>query len=301
MTYAYFSPKQYFQFLPRSSNIGQTLAYVEITTSTQTILDKNPGLLKALPPGFCIVATSQLNGRGRAGNTWISPRGSLSFSYIVHLPRQLFSRLVFVQYLVSLAIVEGIKSYAPGWEDVNVGIKWPNDVYGKARGSDRWEKICGIIVNSTYADDKFILVIGMHLTRISLIYAGCGINTTNPHPTTSLLHIIPEHLEHPSHERLLANFLSTFSEMFDEFLISGFRTFEKKYYERWLHTNQIVSIENGMTRGIIRGINFQDGASGGLIIDEVDMQDRSLGKRPVEVVADGNSFDMMKGLLRKKA
>jgi biotin---protein ligase len=169
MTYAYFSPKQYFNVLPRSSRIGQSLAYVEITSSTQTLLDKNPGLLKALPSGFCIVATSQLNGRGRSGNTWISPRGSLLFSYIVHLPRWLSYRLVFVQYLVSLAIVEGIKSYADGWEDVNVAIKWPNDVYGKARGSDRWEKICGIIVNSTYADDKFILVIGEDLLRHGLI------------------------------------------------------------------------------------------------------------------------------------
>jgi biotin-(acetyl-CoA carboxylase) ligase len=115
------------------------------------------------------------------------------------------------------------------------------------------------------------------------------------------LHIIPEQLKPPSHEGLLANFLSTFSEMYDEFLQSGFCTFEKRYYQRWLHTDQIVSIETGMTRGVIRGINFEDGGSGGLIIDEVDPQGRSLGKKPVEVVADGNSFDMMKGLLRKKA
>ena len=166
MTYAYFSPKQYFQFLPRTSKIGQSLAYVEITTSTQTILDKNPILLKTLPSGFCIVATSQLNGRGRAGNTWISPRGSLLFSFIIHLPRKLSFRLVFVQYLVSLAIVEGIRTYADGWEDVNVSIKWPNDVYGKARGQDRWEKIGGIIVNSTYVDDDFILVVGTLSTFI---------------------------------------------------------------------------------------------------------------------------------------
>ena len=130
---------------------------------------------------------------------------------------------------------------------------------------------------------------------------GCGINTTNSHPTTSLLHIIPEDLEAPSHEKLLANILSTFSDMYDQFLRSGFREFEKRYYKRWLHEEQIVSIEHGMTRGMIKGINFEDGGSGGLIIDEVDLQGRSLGRKPVEVVADGNSFDMMKGLLRKKA
>ena len=129
---------------------------------------------------------------------------------------------------------------------------------------------------------------------------GCGINTTNPHPTTSLLNIIPESLAPPTHERLLANILSTFSDMYTEFLRSGFQKFEKKYYERWLHEGQIVSIENGITRGKIMGISCADGGSGGLIVDEVDLQGISMGRRVVEVIADGNSFDMMKGLLRRK-
>lgn len=88
--------------------------------------------------------------------------------------------------------------------------------------------------------------------------------------------------------------------MYSEFLKSGFTCFEDAYYKRWLHEGQIVSIENGMTRGKIKGIDFKDGGSGGLLVDEVDVQGRSLGKKMVEVVADGNSFDMMKGLLRRK-
>jgi biotin---protein ligase len=169
MTYPYFSQKEYFQNLPPTSKIGQTLAYVEVTTSTQTILDKNPVLLRSLPSGFCITSTSQLNGRGRAGNAWISPRGSLAFSYVIRLPRHLSSRLVFVQYLVSLAVVEGIRTYAPGWEDVNVCIKWPNDIYGKPRTSDRWEKIGGIMVNSTYLENEYVLVPGISPLLIVLI------------------------------------------------------------------------------------------------------------------------------------
>ena len=88
--------------------------------------------------------------------------------------------------------------------------------------------------------------------------------------------------------------------MYDEFLHTGFKTFETKYYARWLHERQIVSIENGMARGQIKGISCHDGGSGGLLVDEVDLQGRSLGKNVVEVIADGNSFDMMKGLLRRK-
>jgi len=299
-TYQNFSPKQYFSHLPSTSTIGQSLAYVYTTSSTQTLLDKNPALLRCLPSGFVIHATSQLNGRGRAGNAWISPRGALAFSFTLRLPIKLSPRLVFVQYLVSLAVVEGIRGYGEGWEDVNVGIKWPNDVYGKSRYAERWEKIGGIIVNSTYFENEYVLVIGNTSYKAHANWEGCGINTTNAHPTTSLLNIIPESLAPPTHERLLANILSTFSDMYTEFLQSGFQKFEKKYYERWLHEGQIVSIENGITRGKVMGISCADGGSGGLIVDEVDLQGRSMGRRVVEVIADGNSFDMMKGLLRRK-
>ena len=159
-TYGYFSVKEYFANLPPTSSIGQSLAYVEVTTSTQTLLDKNPVLLRTLPPGFCITATSQISSRGRAGNAWISPRGALPFSFVLRLPLKLSSRLVFVQYLVSLAVVEAIRQYDVGWEDVDVCIKWPNDVYGKSRFEQRWEKIGGIIVNSTYVDNEYVLVVG---------------------------------------------------------------------------------------------------------------------------------------------
>ena len=160
MTYQYFSPKEYFRHLLSSSEIGQSLAYVDLTTSTQTLLDKNPAFLRTLPSGFVIVAASQLNGRGRSGNAWISPRGSLVFSYILRLPLRLSCRLVFVQYLVSLAVVEGIRTYSSGWEIIDVSLKWPNDIYGKSKFGDRWEKIGGIIVNSTYLENEYVLVIG---------------------------------------------------------------------------------------------------------------------------------------------
>ena len=140
----------------------------------------------------------------------------------------------------------------------------------------------------------------MSRTMLICFVVGVGLNLTNPHPTTSLLHIIPETLTPPTPESLLSTILSTLSDMYTKFLSSGFTIFEQKYYQRWLHQDQIVSIENGITRGRIKGIACKDGESGGLLVDEVDLQGRSLGRKVIEVVADGNSFDMMKGLLRRK-
>jgi hypothetical protein len=195
-TYGYFSIKEYFAHLPPTSLIGQSLAYVEVTTSTQTLLDKNPALLRTLPPGFCITATSQISSRGRAGNAWISPRGALPFSFVLRLPIKLSSRLVFVQYLVSLAVVEAIRKYDVGWEDVDVCIKWPNDVYGKSRFEQRWEKIGGIIVNSTYVDNEYVLVVGT-TTKVSLCkFADLGIRYWDQHDESSSNDLVIKH--HPT-------------------------------------------------------------------------------------------------------
>lgn len=195
-TYGYFSIKEYFAHLPPTSSIGQSLAYVEVTTSTQTLLDRNPALLRTLPPGFCITATSQISSRGRAGNAWISPRGALPFSFVLRLPMKLSSRLVFVQYLVSLAVVEAIRKYDVGWEDVDVCIKWPNDVYGKSRFEQRWEKIGGIIVNSTYVDNEYVLVVGS-TTKVSLCkFADLGIRYWDQHDESSSNDLVIKH--HPT-------------------------------------------------------------------------------------------------------
>lgn len=35
---------------------------------------------------------------------------------------------MFVQYIAALAVVEAVKSYAPGYEEFPIHIKWPNDI-----------------------------------------------------------------------------------------------------------------------------------------------------------------------------
>lgn len=36
--------------------------------------------------------------------------------------------VVFIQYLAAIAIVEGIRSYDRGYQEVAVKLKWPNDI-----------------------------------------------------------------------------------------------------------------------------------------------------------------------------
>lgn len=85
-----------------------------------------------LPDGTLCVADKQIGGKGRGGNTWTSPEGCLMFSACskLSLPGE---RLPFVQYLVSLAVLQAVQAEAKqrlGPQSmVDIRIKWPNDLY----------------------------------------------------------------------------------------------------------------------------------------------------------------------------
>jgi biotin--protein ligase len=91
---------------------------------------RNPRFLRLLPSGFVALASQQLLGRGRGSNTWLSPSGSLAFSTLVRhrMGSTPHDPVGFGQYLAAIAVVEGIKTYAEEYADVEVRIKWPNDI-----------------------------------------------------------------------------------------------------------------------------------------------------------------------------
>lgn len=65
-----------------------------------------------------------------------------------------------MQYLFGLSVVEVVRSL-PGYEDLGLWLKWPNDIYadlGDEHGG--LKKIGGILVNSIYAGADFTVIIG---------------------------------------------------------------------------------------------------------------------------------------------
>lgn len=89
---------------------------------------------------------------GRAHNSWLSPIGCAAFSLQIHIPLNspIGESLPLIQHLVIVAVVSAInKEY-----DLNLGIKWPNDLYADS------VKIGGVIVNSTVFTDIAIVNIG---------------------------------------------------------------------------------------------------------------------------------------------
>ncbi|KAG0076239.1 biotin holocarboxylase synthetase [Linnemannia elongata] len=309
-----FVMNDYFQHLKKirpatqQFTFGNSLLYGEVVSSTQTMLDKNFTFCQHLPTGFVCNATIQTAGRGRGRNSWISPPGCLQFSMVLRHPFQArHASAVFVQYLVALAVVESVCSL-PGYEEVPLKLKWPNDIYAEApleEGEEpapegtapRMVKVGGVLVNSNFSGSEFLLV------------AGCGINTTNPNPTTSINHLIRYHNKKTgknlalfTQETLLAHILVKLEQMYTTFVHgngTGFAQLEQTYYKRWLHTNAFVTLTT-MTphrRVRIQGITLDYGLLKTVGVDE---QGRDIAGDEFRLQPDGNSFDMLKGLISTK-
>jgi biotin--protein ligase len=74
--------------------------------------------------------------------------------------------VVFIQYLVALAVVESIRT-RKGYEDVPLRLKWPNDIYAQVQDKNEHgdpitilKKVGGLLVNSSFLKNEFLLVVG---------------------------------------------------------------------------------------------------------------------------------------------
>ncbi|KAI7863662.1 biotin-protein ligase, partial [Spinellus fusiger] len=263
---------------------GSTMLYSQVTTSTQTVLDRNYKFAQLLPTGLVFVAANQTAGRGRGSNSWVSQRGALQFSLLIRHPLHLSNApVVFIQYIIALAVVESIRT-RPGYEKVPLRLKWPNDIYAEL--PQGLLKVGGLLVNSSFVSNEFLLVVG------------CGINLANHHPTVSVNEVIHSHNPslaplHP--EDTLAGIMVCFEKMYHEFCEQGMgRWFLDLYYDRWLHSHQRVTLTTHQdTQVHIVGITSDYG-----LLEAVSAD--SSQKKRYTLQPDGNSFDMLKGLIIKK-
>ena len=146
------------------------------------------------------------------------------------------------------------------------------------------------MVNSHFSGNEYIAVVGI------------GVNALNASPTTSLsalaARFVGPRAAPISLEKLLAHILTTLEDLYARFLRTGFdRGFEEMYYNDWLHTNQVVTLEEeGGARARVKGITRDYGL---LLAEELGWNDRPTG-RIWQLQSDSNSFDFFRGLLKRK-
>lgn len=131
--------------------------YLEIITleecdSTNNYLKRNYEQLKEILP-VLVTSSLQTAGRGREQRTWLSSRGKgLYSSFGFNLPTR--------QYLNMLPLISGFSVIdtlhaASGIANLELGIKWPNDVLCHDK------KIAGILIENIIMEPRLFCIAGI--------------------------------------------------------------------------------------------------------------------------------------------
>lgn len=130
--------------------IGQNLTFFEQVDSTNLYAKRiaEGGFLD----GTVIMANEQLNGRGRMGRDWVSPKGKGIWMTIMLKPRISPADASKVTLLAACAVCKAIEEIS----GLYTKIKWPNDIVLNGK------KLCGILTEmSAEIDEINYLIIGI--------------------------------------------------------------------------------------------------------------------------------------------
>ena len=258
----------------RTNQIGQVCLF-------GLVMPSSFDLLPASPPhthGLAVIPERQSAGKGRGGNQWLSPSGCAMFStqLVFRLNSVMGKRLPLVQHLAALAVVHGVNSQFG--EDV-LRLKWPNDIY-----VGREAKIGGVLALSSLCGNEAVCNVGV------------GLNLDNEAPTLCVNAVTKKRLPKEVY------FAETFNH-FEHFirLLEEGRDDEiyELYYRYWLHSRQCVEVSTQSA-----ATEAGEGDAYEAVVDSVDEYGFLRVRRPdgetVTVQDDGNSFDMMRGLIAPK-
>ena len=280
--------------------------YSPICTSTQTILLKDPELLDKLPNYSVYHADHQICGRGRTGNSWISSPACLQFTLKLEHSMKTSNRLPLIQFLMAIAVTETLNSFKFKDSNQTAKIKWPNDIYlvkqcmsSKSSESDNHYsdsdkindpfsrnvyspvgKLAGILVNCTQS----------HKKAVNQVLIGVGLNLLSDPSLPNITHL-NDHLQLPcAKETVLYETLERFKQIYEKFLQEDRFPFQE-YYSNWIHSNQQIQDDDAQGHHLnIIGID-----EFGYLLAKSRSDSQVYKYEP-----DGNSFDMMKNLIKRK-
>lgn len=136
--------------------IGRNLKFFEQVDSTNLYAKRiaEGGFID----GTVIMADEQLNGRGRLGRTWISPKGKGIWMTIMLKPKISPADASKVTLLAACTVCKAIEEISGLYTE----IKWPNDIVLNGK------KLCGILTEMSAEIDE-----------INYLIIGIGVNVNN--------------------------------------------------------------------------------------------------------------------------
>ena len=136
-----------FKYLETKS-LGRNCFYFDELDSTSTYLKKR---WKLFSHGHTVASLSQLNGRGRQGKSFYSPKGAgLYFSFLLTEEKYVCDPLFTVK--ISYALCRAIDALT---ETQEAKIKWVNDIYVNGR------KVAGILCEALKDQERNGILVGI--------------------------------------------------------------------------------------------------------------------------------------------
>jgi len=136
----------------KTKNIGRKIYYFDKIDSTQSFAATIAN--NKAEDGAIIISETQDSGKGRLGRNWVSPRGGIWLSIILH-PRFDVAKITLIPLVAAIALSSAIQKTL----DVKTELKWPNDV------TLRGKKIAGMIIDASIESssiESLILGVGIN-------------------------------------------------------------------------------------------------------------------------------------------
>ena len=228
------------------ARLSGTAVAVEVVAETGSTNADLLARAATLEHNLLLVALSQTAGRGRAGRSWLSGDGSLTFSlaWKFRLPLHALAGLPLA---VGVALAETLASL-----DVRVQLKWPNDVLKDGA------KLAGVLIETQSAPDGglwTVIGVGMNLALPDELERAIG------RPAASA-----PWLASMERAALMAALLERLAASLAQFEQQGFAAFSARWNR--LHAWQgrpVAIVDHGATlhEGVAAGVDD----SGALLLD----------------------------------
>jgi BirA family transcriptional regulator, biotin operon repressor / biotin---[acetyl-CoA-carboxylase] ligase len=138
---------------PEAEALGFRLATHDVLPSTNAAALHHAFEHQDAAQPSWIVAREQTAGRGRRGNTWVSPRGNLYATLLLEDPAPPLHAPE-LSFVAALAVLDAIVDRAPALARP-LALKWPNDVLCGG------EKLAGILLEGRMLGESIAVAIGI--------------------------------------------------------------------------------------------------------------------------------------------
>lgn len=235
-----------------TSMIKQVMYYEEVD-STNTVAKRTAE--EKDKDGYLVIAEEQLQGKGRRGRSWSSPKGTGIWMSLIIKPDIKPMNASMLTLVAALSIVKSLKNLY----NIDALVKWPNDIIINGK------KVCGILTEMS-----------AELDYINHIVIGIGINANTKEFPKELRNIATSLLlykgEAVTRAELVVEIMKEFKVLYEVFLKKEtLEDITDAYNEFLVNIGKEVVIHQGKVsyNALALGIN----SKGELLIKPIDASD----------------------------